>query len=158
MKKLLLLIVSLFCASLSAMERPTTEKGPWLINAIIQGEGAVKVQLLYSIGAHPDATDSSGTPALTLAISTDQYDVVEALLGLGADYEKGDANGLTPLMAAAGLGKITLVELLLAYGAEPYYQTEVGWDALSVALQNQHADCVQILAIAMGLEVQAYDA
>lgn len=78
------------------------------------------IQRLIASGAHVNARDYMGFPALRNAVVSGNYDAVWYLLRCNANPDIKDlARGNTPLHFAASNGRLDLVRLLLEEGADP---------------------------------------
>ena len=90
-----------------------------LIDAILLRKIDLVARML-SLGADANQHDRDGTPALWLAASSGQLDVVQALLDSAASVDAREPKyGMTPLMIACGNGHGKVVEALLKTGADP---------------------------------------
>jgi hypothetical protein len=73
------------------------------MRAAASGE-AHSVARLLEDGSDPNAADSRGTTALSLAAQFGRADVTALLLRAGAEVDLADTDGVTPLMKAARFG------------------------------------------------------
>lgn len=89
------------------------------------------VRLLLGLGASPNRAMIS--PALLIAASNGDAEIVRALLEGGAGPNEMNEDGITPLMGAAFKGHREVVELLLAGGADPHHRARDGDTARSIA-------------------------
>lgn len=89
-----------------------------LLYAAMDGDSQQTAQALLQ-GMSPNATDSSGVPALTWAAKSGNQSCVLLLLRAGADISAMTPMGVTPLSAAAMTHKCCSAETLLTHGADP---------------------------------------
>ena len=112
--------------------------------------GSVRqVRQILSVGADPNALDSSGLSPLHWAIRDNQRQIAEILLENGAavNQRTGSADGTsyTPLHFAAFEGNSALVQLLLDNGAELSARSASGNTPLHVAATQNHVNIVSLL-------------
>ena len=76
-------------------------------------------ELLCSVGIDVNATDSEGTPMLSLAVRNDSLTMVKWLIGKKANVNAiSEDRGYTPLMDAVWKNKIDIVKYLIDMGAD----------------------------------------
>ncbi|RSL66329.1 hypothetical protein CEP54_003790 [Fusarium duplospermum] len=92
------------------------------------------VELLLDCGAHPNALDDSGKPALFHALEYGNIEEAAVLLNRGADPTIKDTHGNTTLQVAVETGDSRGVELLLQNGLGVNARDGNGRTALACAL------------------------
>ena len=112
-------------------------------------EGIVKFLLEQGLDVNKSSCERVELTLLSAAAASGQADLVKLLLAAGADANATSAVGLfrkirTPLMLAAESGWTEIVSILLKAGADVNISVE-GRTALDLALENQHADVVDLL-------------
>ena len=76
-------------------------------------------ELLFSVGIDVNATDSEGTPMLSLAVRNDSLLMVKWLIGKKANINAvSEDRGYTPLMDAVWKNKLNIVKYLIDMGAD----------------------------------------
>ena len=102
-----------------------------LIKAIKSGDIG-QVKNLLDKGVSPEVKDD-GSPAVCVAIRSNQAEIAELLLARGAkvDQEEGDEG--TALQVAAAAGRANLVKLLIAHGADVNHRDHDGHPPLLCA-------------------------
>jgi quinoprotein dehydrogenase-associated probable ABC transporter substrate-binding protein len=124
-----------------------------LANAIVAND-MDRVRYLVGHGAHVNAVDGEGYPALVNAARFGFTTVATYLLEHKADPNQPDRSGWTPLMYAAWGDRADLASILLAHGAKLDAVEHEGLTALAIALQNAKAKAAQVLLDA-GADVNA---
>lgn len=111
-----------------------------LLNAILNHNTEVALKAIRS-GADPDVRNKRRIPAIVLAASRKQVEIVEALIDQGADVNsrandasKGIAQ-ITPLHVAAANGNADILRLLLTNGALVNAQEKTGLTPLMSAAE-----------------------
>jgi ankyrin repeat protein len=101
------------------------------------------VNFLIDSGARRNATDKSGADAVSAAISSAKFEVLQTLLKKGFDI---DGNRLGPLLiSASNSGEIRIVEHLLQAGASIDYQGPDGETVLMAAVKSGKMELVNSL-------------
>ncbi|MBT8043651.1 MAG: ankyrin repeat domain-containing protein [Verrucomicrobiae bacterium] len=90
--------------------------------------------------------DSNGWTALHLAARAQRQESVAFLLDAGMDIETPGLDGVTPMMLAAREGHHTMVRYLLKQGAKAELKDDKNRSALILAIDGDHASCVEELA------------
>jgi ankyrin repeat protein len=87
--------------------------------------GIAACELLLEFGADINGRDSSGSCALSRAVTYGQVDEARYLISRGADVESRNCNDCTPLHCAASSAEHgrELSQLLLAHGADAWART-----------------------------------
>ena len=124
-----------------------------LANAIV-ADDMDRVRYLVGHGAHVNAVDGEGYPALVNAARFGFTTVATYLLEHKADPNQPDRSGWTPLMYAAWGDRADLASILLAHGAKLDAVEHEGLTALAIALQNAKPKAAQVLLDA-GADVNA---
>src|SRR5277367_133227 len=106
-----------------------------LQNAIVADDMA-RIRYLVDHGAHVDATDGEGHPALVNAARFGFMDAATYLVERKANPNLPDPSGWTPLMYAAWNDQPDLAKMLLAHGARLDSVDNDGVTALAIAVQN----------------------
>lgn len=97
------------------------------------------VELFLRAGFSPDARNSKGVPAVSLAIRSRHRNIVQKLIERGADVNVSSADrGDTPLMEAAVRGEPEILEDLLKNGADLNVQNENLQTALMLAIGESY--------------------
>jgi len=106
------------------------------------------VSLLLQRGAYVDAvttTEAQHTP-LILAAKNNHYQCLSVLLEYKADINKQAADtGETALIFSCQEGFTRCVSILLAHGANPNITTFDGCTPLTLAITENHFDCIDLL-------------
>jgi ankyrin repeat protein len=120
-------------------------------------EGAARE--LLARGARQELQDIYGRAALHMSAEYGQADIIELLCaaqcGPPVDVDVQDKDGRTALIIASVSGREGAVRALLAGGARQELQDSRGEAALHVAAEFGHADIVELLCAAPGLQVDA---
>jgi len=124
-----------------------------LANAIV-ADDMDRVRYLVGHGAHVNAVDGEGYPALVNAARFGFTTVATYLLEHKADPNQPDRSCWTPLMYAAWGDRADLASILLAHGAKLDAVEHEGLTALAIALQNAKPKAAQVLLDA-GADVNA---
>jgi quinoprotein dehydrogenase-associated probable ABC transporter substrate-binding protein len=106
------------------------------LNNAIVADDIERVRYLIAHGAHPDAVDGEGHPALVNASRFGFVDVATYLVEHRANPNLPDPSGWTPLMYAAWNDQPELAKMLLSHGAKLDSADNDGLTALAVAVQN----------------------
>ncbi|XP_049630513.1 ankyrin repeat domain-containing protein 65 [Suncus etruscus] len=115
-----------------------------LVVAAAAGQGAA-LRLLLALGAHPDARDSSGAPALGVAAGLGRQQDMEVLLEQGADTNLQDRHGRSALHRAAANGHLLAAQLLTTRGAKVNGQDALGLTPLHHAARGSHVEVARHL-------------
>ena len=147
MKRVLLLVATLFCfATAASAQTPTPAQS--LKKAVLKSDLAAAEALLKA-GTDPNApieiVPGSATTYLITAATANSLDMAKLLLQSKAQVNQVDAFKTTALMTAAGKGNVALVTLLLASGADVRAKDDDGKDALALAKEGGHAAVVTLL-------------
>ncbi len=124
-----------------------------LNNAIVAND-LDRVRYLVGHGAHIDAVDGEGYPALINASRYGFKAVATYLVEHKASPNISDRTGWTPLMYAAWGDDPSLANMLLAHGAKLDTTEHAGLTPLAIAAQNGKVKAAQAL-IAAGADVNA---
>jgi ankyrin repeat protein len=115
-----------------------------LSNAIV-ADDIDRVRYLVSHGAHIDAVDGEGHPALVNATRYGFKAVATYLVEHKANPNLPDPSGWTPLMYAAWGDDPALAEMLLAHGAKLTSIENDGLTPLAIAAQNAKVNAARTL-------------
>lgn len=111
--------------------------------------GHVKyVKTLLEAGVHVDVKDHDGLRAITVAVLSNQLDVVSCLLSHGADIFAADIvddSTYDLLETAASQGHAAIVSLLLHHGADVNVQSPEKNTPLIMAALYGHVETVEVL-------------
>jgi len=124
-----------------------------LNNAIVAGD-IDRVRYLMGHGAHVDAIDGEGHPALVNAARYGFRSVATYLVEHKASPNLADRSGWTPLMYAAWGDDPALADMLFAHGAKLDSTDNDGLTVLAIAAQNGKVKAAHSL-IAAGADVNA---
>lgn len=122
-------------------------------NAIVAGD-LDRVRYLAAHGAHVDAVDGDGNPALTNAARFGFIDVATFLVEHKADVNGTDRSGWTPLMYAAWDDQPAMIDMLLKHGAKLDATEHDGLTPIAIAVQNAKSKATRAL-IDAGADVNA---
>lgn len=112
------------------------------------------VELFLRAGFSPDARDTSGVPAISLAIRGRHRDIMHVLLDRGADVNvRSEDRGDTPLMEAAVRGESEILEDLLARGADLNVRNKNLQTALMLAIGESYVSVAKRLIAAGAKDV-----
>ena len=105
-------------------------------------EGALKaVELFLAAGFSPDARNTKGVSAISLAIRGQHRSIVQLLLQKGVDINVvSDDRGNTPVMDAAACGDNEMVKVLIKSGADLNAVSKNGQTALILAVGQDNED------------------
>lgn len=124
------------------------------LNNAIVADDLDRVRYLVGHGAHVDAVDGEGYPALINASRYGFKDVATYLVEHKASTNTSDRTGWTPLMYGAWGDDPVLTNMLLAHGAKLDATDHDGLTPLAIAAQNGKIKAAQAL-IAAGADVNA---
>jgi ankyrin repeat protein len=123
-------------------------EGGWtaLIYAAAKGSLDI-VQILLAAGADVNAASNSGQTTLSESAYWGHLKIVNLLISAGADVNIQEIDGTTLLMKALmfASGRLDIVKVLVNAGAEPNIRNNAGKTALSIALEKNNTEAVQIL-------------
>jgi quinoprotein dehydrogenase-associated probable ABC transporter substrate-binding protein len=122
-------------------------------NAIVAGD-LDRVRYLAAHGAHVDAVDGDGYPALSNAARFGFIDVATFLVEHKADVNGTDRSGWTPLMYAAWDDQPSMIDMLLKHGAKLDATEHDGLTPIAIAVQNAKPKAARALLDA-GADVNA---
>ena len=147
MKRVLLLVATLFCfASAAPAQTPTPVQS--LKKAVLKSD-LPTTEALLKAGADPNAAieivPGSATTYLITAATNNSLEVVKLLLQAKAQVNQVDAFKTTALMTAASKGNAAIVALLLASGADARAKDDDGKDALALAKEGGNAAIIALL-------------
>lgn len=139
--------VSLFGMATHALT--ARQRAQALHNAICRSDPE-RVRMFLSLGADANARVESGMPALAVAVSRQELEIVQLLLARGAQVHSRASNerGLreTPIPSlAASNGSLPILELLLDSGADVDAADATGVTALMSASFMGHRENVEFL-------------
>ncbi len=124
--------------------------------SIVAGRARAVEQLLAS-GESASAVDSTGTPALVLAVRAKHFQIVTLLLERGADPNAFDPQGRSAVMYAAKEGVAIMISPLVQYGASVGLKDKAhGGTPLLIAARNAQWEAVAIL-LSLGADSDAQD-
>ncbi len=112
-----------------------------------------KITQLIKLGADPDAADSAGLTALTYAVMTKSWKVVEFLIKSGANIQMLSPNHPILILAAAK-GMLEAVRKLVELGAEVNATDHGSYTALMLTATTGDQDAVRLL-IELGADIEA---
>jgi ankyrin repeat protein len=124
-----------------------------LHNAIV-ADDLDRVRYLTAHGAHIDAVDGNGNPALVNASRFGFIDVASFLVDHKADVNLSDQSGWTPLMYAAWGDQPAMIDMLLKHGANINAAEHDGLTPIAIAVQNSKPKATRALLDA-GADVNA---
>ncbi|HHG85625.1 MAG TPA: ankyrin repeat domain-containing protein [Bacteroidetes bacterium] len=136
-------------------------KNVTLLNAILNHNTEAALEAIRS-GANPDVRNKRRIPAIVLAASRKQVEIVEALLDQGADVNSranDESRGIaqiTPLHVAAANGNADILRLLLSNGAMVNAQEKSGLTPLMSAAELGNIVNI-ILLVDRGAELNGQD-
>jgi len=113
-----------------------------------------RVRYVLNHGAHVEAVDGEGNPALVDAVRFGFLDVAGYLVDHRAGVNAADRSGWTPLMYAAWDDQPAMINMLLAHGAKLDATEHDGLTPLAIAVQNAKAKSTRALLDA-GADVNA---
>ncbi|GAX80562.1 hypothetical protein CEUSTIGMA_g7999.t1 [Chlamydomonas eustigma] len=117
-----------------------------LMSAVSSGHEAI-VELLLSIGADVEKTNSGGRAALHYAASKGNVPLLRMLMSRGANVNAKDHTGSTPLLRAASAGKVPAVKVLIEEGGARIEEADkLGQTALFVSAESSHNQVALYLA------------
>lgn len=102
--------------------------------------------LLLYYGADIEARSNDGSTALISAVYSGQAPVSDLLLQSGSDPNIPDNEGYTPFIIAAQNNDTLMMSLLLDKGANPLAVNEYMYDALGMAIRNDHYEAFRYMA------------
>ena len=116
-----------------------------LMKAVMSNREDV-TRALLDLGANPNIQDKFNRSPLIMAIKHNNADIVQMLLDAGADPNFDKYNILEgPILQASRKGNGRIVKMLSKAGADLNVQTQSGKTPLIMAIDQNHADVVQIL-------------
>lgn len=118
-------------------------EGPLIDGIKANSTDRVKQALLGD--AQPNQRAADGTPALVIAVSMHNFEIVILLVEQGARIDVASKDGTTPLTLAAANGDAKIVSYLLEKKAGVDKAGALRESALIKAVRGQHADVVKIL-------------
>jgi quinoprotein dehydrogenase-associated probable ABC transporter substrate-binding protein len=124
------------------------------LNNAIVADDIERVRYLLAHGAHVDAIDGEGHPALVNATRYGFKSVATFLVEHKADPNLSDPSGWTPLMYAAWGDDPGLAAMLLKAGAKLDSTDRNGLTPLAIAVQNAKVNAARVLLDA-GADVNA---
>jgi len=95
--------------------------------------------------ADPDTKDRSAKSALSVAVSTDNDEIIKLLIKAGADIEYDGYFNKTPLMQAASYDKYISAQTLINAGANVNYKNRYGETALVKAITKKNLAVIELL-------------
>ncbi|MDZ7739819.1 MAG: ankyrin repeat domain-containing protein [Bacteroidales bacterium] len=101
--------------------------------------------LLLYYGADIEARSDDGSTALISAVWSGQAPISDLLLQSGADPNVPDNEGYTPFIIAGQNNDTLLMSLLLDKGANPFAINEYMYDALGMAIRNDHYEAFRYM-------------
>jgi hypothetical protein len=116
-----------------------------LMIAANQEDGLEVIQDLLNYGVDPSLANTYGQTALMLASSRGYADIVGVLLARGARYDQVSTIGKIALFYAAKEGHTAVVKKLLEPMRDDQETMKYVSDAINVAKQFNHTECVDIL-------------
>ena len=122
-------------------------------NAIVAGD-LDRVRYLTAHGAHVEAVDGDGYPALVNAARFGFIDVATFLVEHKADANRTDRSGWTALMFAAWDDQPAMIDMLLKHGAKLDATEHEGLTPIAIAVQNSKPKAARALLDA-GADVNA---
>lgn len=141
---ILFLITVLFACNTTSGVKDDPELNEKLVSAAMNND-IKTVKSLVKKGADVNYYYMENTP-LTMAVSMNNYDIVEFLLESGADPDLRISGGETSLMIAVGKGFPILTGLILKYNPGLDLVDDSGYTALMKgAMMNQKECCVFLL-------------
>lgn len=115
-----------------------------LIESVLSGQFYNTRQLLLE-GENPDTTIPTGTPLILMAAKQNNWDLVFLLIDYKADIAVIDGDKRTLLHYGAELGDVEAVRKLILLGINKDFKDVEGDSALSLALENDFIDVVNLL-------------
>jgi ankyrin repeat protein len=112
--------------------------------AAINGSLSIADMLLYYNSSVDNQTNDGTTPLMT-AIWVGYPDVEDLLIQNGADLNKKDNNGFSPFLIAAQNGDTISLNLLNKAGADIYATNRFNYNALCLAIKENHSQTVTYL-------------
>lgn len=101
--------------------------------------------LLIYYGADTDARSDDGSTVLASAVYSGQAHISDLLLQSGSDPNIPDNEGYTPFIIAAQNNDTLMMSLLLEEGANPFAVNEYMYDALGMAIRNNHYEAFRYM-------------
>ena len=111
------------------------------------------LNFLLSINTSPDAANSDGWSALTVACYCHHCEAVALLLKANANPNLQTDSGLTPLYIASQKGLTDTITLLLKANANPNLAKNNGATPLFTASQKGHIDAITLLLKLMPIPI-----
>ncbi len=95
--------------------------------------------------ADPNTKDRADKSALSVAVSTDNDEIIKLLIKAGADIEYDEYFNKTPLMQAASYDKYISAQTLINSGANVNYKNKYGETALVKAITKKNLAMIKLL-------------
>jgi ankyrin repeat protein len=111
----------------------------------IKADSAERVRGALLGDAQPNQRAADGTPALVIAVSMRNFEIVILLVDQGARIDVASKDGTTPLTLAAANGDAKIVSYLLEKKADVDKTGALRESALIKAVRGKHAEVVKIL-------------
>ncbi|XP_070206650.1 E3 ubiquitin-protein ligase MIB2-like [Littorina saxatilis] len=116
------------------------------------------IKALVDRGVDVNAQDDFQDTAMHLAISKHSYDAVECLLSLpGVDLTIENANGYRMIHLACSKGNARALEMLVEKDKSQIHSSLRGATPLHVAANDDHDDCVRVMVLNGGADVNRKD-
>lgn len=132
--------------SLGACLNVANHRGKAAIHKAIWGDNEECLKILLKAGVDTSLTDDGGDCALALSSFYNIPGAADALIQHAAtDLNQRDSMGRTPLMIAAMRGNLTPLVALIDKGADLDLQSNLGYTALSYAVQGHHCKVAKAL-------------
>ncbi len=124
---------------------------------VVNSGDAEAVSLFIKAGFDPSIADSRGTPLLSLAVRSQNPEIVALLADAGADIDRqSEDRGYSPLMDAAQKGDYAMARALLDRGANPNLRSRDGQTALIICA-GRSDEALSALLVERGADMQVVD-